>query len=214
MICTFEPNRFSNFFLIPQISLQVFLPKHVYLLFQADRYFLPDRFFCFFKHLLLLCICRGVWLSHVYTASFWPLSTSRQFVGKCTYKKSRQIQSQLNWTCRLCKTICNCNIWLTVWAFLYFYDISIFNTISLYKIVHYSLSYSGFSVFPVPRSKATTTVTLCTSIFSLWFSPILLKPKNSTKCVNSRISRYLSFVVPPPSPHEQSSQIDQPGILF
>ena len=143
-----------------------------------------------------------------------PFPPPDNLSGSALIKKSRQIQSQLNWTCRLCKTICNCNIWLTVWAFLYFYDISIFNTISLYKIVHYSLSYSGFSVFPVPRSKATTTVTLCTSIFSLWFLPILLKPKNSTKCVNSRISRYLSFVVPPPSPHAQSSQIDQPGILF
>jgi len=33
-----------------------------------------------------------------------------------------------------------------------------------------------------------------------------LKLKNSTKCVNSRISRYLSFVVPPQSRHAMSAQ--------
>ena len=35
----------------------------------------------------------------------------------------------------------------------------------------------------------------------------MLKLKNSTKCVNSRISRYLSFVVPPLSPHVFGTEI-------
>ena len=73
--------------------------------------------------------------------------------------------------------------------------------LSIYLIALYSLSYSEFFVFPQPRSNATTTVTFLTSSFSLWFSPILLKLKNSTKCINSRISTYPFFVATPQSPH-------------
>ena len=71
--------------------------------------------------------------------------------------------------------------------------------LSIYLIALYLLSYSEFFVFPQPRSNATTTVTFLTSSFSLWFSLILLKLKNSTKCVNSRISTYPFCVVPPQS---------------
>ena len=87
------------------------------------------------------------------------------------------------------------------------------------NFVVYLLSYSEFFVFPQPRSNATTTVTFLTSSFSLWFSAILLKLKNSTKCVNSRISTYPFCVVLPPSrqlfqfprevlslPHHQQAQ--------
>ena len=43
-----------------------------------------------------------------------PFPPPDNLSGSALIKKSRQIQSQLNWTCRLCKTICNCNIWLPV----------------------------------------------------------------------------------------------------
>ena len=73
--------------------------------------------------------------------------------------------------------------------------------LSIYLIVLYLLSYSEFFVFPQPMSNATTTVTFFARPFSLWFSPILSKLKNSTKCVNLRISTYFSLTSRQPSPH-------------
>ena len=82
--------------------------------------------------------------------------------------------------------------------------------LSIYLIALYLLSYSEFFVFQQPRSSAATTVTFLTSSFSLWFSPILLKLKNSTKCLNSRIFRYLSFGVMSRTLHVLYAQTDPP----
>ena len=68
--------------------------------------------------------------------------------------------------------------------------------------VLYSLSFTGLFVFPQPISSATTTVTFLTNSLILWFSAKEVKLKNSTKCVNSRISTYPFFV------STQSSQRD------